>query len=299
MGKKTTLAKGKKAKTAARSSKGAPKAKAAPSRKRSAKDKPDEKTLRNKSAEKGIKAPVKTPLGASGDKTKAPKASAKAQKADKLVKSSSAETKTAGKTASRDKSTGQPTTPAKTSPGPSKPIPEPREIAGLPKLPAFGSIFERPSRKDAKKPKTSEDGGNGEPSDDSSSETLARTYLSDAELEEFRQLLLSKRQEIVRDVTNLEDEAIRQASGASTSSSMPIHMADLGTDTWEQELTLGLIENERNLLREIDEAIERIDNRTYGICLATNKRISKARLQAKPWAKYCIEYARRRELGLA
>ncbi|MGQ9650464.1 MAG: TraR/DksA C4-type zinc finger protein [Phycisphaerae bacterium] len=299
MGKKPTLAKGKKAKTAARSTKGGPKAKAAPSRKRSPRDKSDEKILRNKVAEKGAKSSAKTPLDAFGEKTKATKASAKTEKADKLAKATSTETRATGKTASRDKSTGQQISPAKTGPKPSVPIPEPREIAGLPKLPAFGSTVERPSRKDLNKPQTSEDGGNGEPSDDSPSETLAKTYLSDAELEEFRQLLLSKRQEIVRDVTNLEDEAIRQASGATVSSSMPIHMADLGTDTWEQELTLGLIENERNLLREIDEAIERIDNRTYGICLATNKRISKARLQAKPWAKYCIEYARRRELGLA
>ena len=79
---------------------------------------------------------------------------------------------------------------------------------------------------------------------------------------------------------------------------MPIHMADLGSDTWEQELTLGLIENERGLLREIDEALDRIEDKTYGICLATNRPISKSRLRAQPWAKYCIAYARKRELGL-
>jgi len=81
-------------------------------------------------------------------------------------------------------------------------------------------------------------------------------------------------------------------------SSMPTHMADIGSDNWEQEFTLGLIENERSLIREIDEALDRIRNRTYGICLGTNKIIHKARLRAKPWAKYCIEYARKRELGL-
>jgi RNA polymerase-binding transcription factor DksA len=59
-----------------------------------------------------------------------------------------------------------------------------------------------------------------------------------------------------------------------------------------------LIENERGLLREIDEALERIEDNTYGICLATNKPITKSRLRVKPWAKYCIAYARKRELGL-
>jgi len=126
-----------------------------------------------------------------------------------------------------------------------------------------------------------------------------KTRLSPADLEEFRQMLLAKRKQLIGDVNHLEDEAIRTGGhGGGGFSAMPIHMADLGSDTWEQELTLGLIENERGLLREIDEALERIENKTYGICLATNKVITKARLRAKPWAKYCIEYARKRELGL-
>lgn len=134
---------------------------------------------------------------------------------------------------------------------------------------------------------------------DLASEELRRTNLTDAELAEFRELLLEKRRELVGDVNNLSDEARRAGAPGGTVSSMPIHMADLGSDTWEQELTLGLIENERGLLREIDEALDRIEKKTYGICIATNKPIGKARLRLKPWAKYGIEYARKRELGLA
>lgn len=128
---------------------------------------------------------------------------------------------------------------------------------------------------------------------------VLKTPLSDRDLDVFRQMLLEKRQEILSDMAHLEDEAIRPGANAGGSSSMPIHMADLGSDTWEREFTLGLIENERGLLREIDEALCRIEDKTYGVCLATGKPITKARLKAKPWAKYCIEYARRRELGLA
>jgi len=129
---------------------------------------------------------------------------------------------------------------------------------------------------------------------------MEKTRLTPQELEEFRQMLLAKRGQLVGDVAHLEDEAIRSNQhGGSGSSAMPIHMADIGSDTWEQELTLGLIENERGLLREIDEALERIKDGTYGVCVATGKAITKARLRAKPWAKYCIEYARKRELGLA
>lgn len=125
-------------------------------------------------------------------------------------------------------------------------------------------------------------------------EPVRKTFLKPAELEEFRNLLLAKRRELIGDMTTMRKEALGGYNGGP-SSTMPIHMADLGSDTWEQELTLGLIENERTLLREINEALDRIENKTYGICVATNKPISKARLRAKPWAKHCIEYARELE----
>lgn len=113
-------------------------------------------------------------------------------------------------------------------------------------------------------------------------------------------LLLAKRRELAGDVRRLTDEALNTSvQGAAEHSSMPIHMADSGSDNWEQEFTLGLIANEEALVREIDDALGRIENRTYGVCLATRKRISKARLRAKPWAKYCIEYARARDEGRA
>lgn len=116
-------------------------------------------------------------------------------------------------------------------------------------------------------------------------------------MNEFRELLLAKRREIIGDMGSLSEGAlgINRQEAAGDLSLMPNHMADLGTDNWEQEFNLGLMENQRQVLREIDEALERIANGTYGICLGTGKPITKARLRAKPWAKYCIEYARLRE----
>lgn len=125
--------------------------------------------------------------------------------------------------------------------------------------------------------------------------------LTPEEIAEFRQMLLEKREEVLRDLRRLEDEALgrnRNAIGGRDQGK-PIHMADIGSENWEQEFTLGLVENERALLREIDEALERIEKNTYGICVATKKQISRARLRAKPWAKYCIEYARKLERGTA
>ena len=72
-------------------------------------------------------------------------------------------------------------------------------------------------------------------------------------------------------------------------------MADMGTDNYEQEFTLGLVEKDRNLLREINSALAKIQNGSYGICEGTGKPIAKARLEAQPWARFSIEYARQLE----
>lgn len=114
------------------------------------------------------------------------------------------------------------------------------------------------------------------------------------ELESFRDLLLAKRRELLGDVHSMEEEALRSAS-SSNLSNLPIHMADMGTDNYEQEFTLGLVEKDRQLLREINVALAKIRDGTYGICEGTGKPITKARLEAKPWAKYSIEYARKLE----
>ncbi|MGC8560446.1 MAG: TraR/DksA family transcriptional regulator [Phycisphaerae bacterium] len=118
--------------------------------------------------------------------------------------------------------------------------------------------------------------------------------LTASDLEYFRGLLLEKRRELLGDMGSMESHAFNSDGGHSSS---PIHMADVGSDNFEQEFTLGLLESERQTLREIHEAIERVDNGTFGICVATGKPIGRARLEAKPWAKYCIEYARQLERG--
>ncbi len=121
--------------------------------------------------------------------------------------------------------------------------------------------------------------------------------LSASDLAQFRRALLEKRAQLVGDVHTMSNEALnrnRQESSGNLSS-MPIHMADLGTDNYEQEFTLGLIESERALLREIDEALHRIQKGTYGVCQATGKAIGKARLSAQPWTKYCYDYVLEQE----
>lgn len=113
-------------------------------------------------------------------------------------------------------------------------------------------------------------------------------------LDEFRQILLAKRAELIGDLTTIEAGALRSDGG---NSGVPIHMADIGTDTFDQDFALGLAESERTRLKEIDEALQRIEDGTYGVCQMTGKPIPRARLLAKPWAKYTIEAARQVEGG--
>jgi DnaK suppressor protein len=114
---------------------------------------------------------------------------------------------------------------------------------------------------------------------------------STKELDFYRDLLLAKRRELVGDMGSMEAEALRSSSGSNLSN-LPIHMADMGTDNYEQEFTLGLVEKDRVVLREINQALAKIQDGTYGICEGTGKPISKARLEVQPWAKFSIEHAR-------
>ncbi len=133
-----------------------------------------------------------------------------------------------------------------------------------------------------------------------SSTRTKKSPLTTADIERFKLMLLEKRREILRNVNEIEDEALKKSrlDASGDLSSMPIHMADLGTDNYEQEFALGLMDSERKLLQETDDALQRIEQGTYGICEATGKPIAKARLEAKPWARYCVEYARMLEQGL-
>ncbi len=121
--------------------------------------------------------------------------------------------------------------------------------------------------------------------------------LNVSDLQQFREALLAKRAELTGDLLTMTDQALGSAEQAGDNSRMPLHMADAGSDNFEQEFTLGLIQGERRLLGEIDEAIQRIDDGTYGLCLATGKPIGKRRLRARPWAKYCYEYTLAQERG--
>jgi DnaK suppressor protein len=115
-------------------------------------------------------------------------------------------------------------------------------------------------------------------------------HFGERDLDLFRELLLAKRRELVGDMHSMEREALRENS--SDLSNLPVHMADQGTDAYEQEFTLTLVEKERTMLRDVNDALAKIQNGTYGVCEGTGLPISKARLEAVPWSRYSIEHQR-------
>ena len=121
----------------------------------------------------------------------------------------------------------------------------------------------------------------------------AKSPFGKKELEHFRTVLLRKRAELVGDVSTMETQALRGESGSL--SNMPSHLAEQGSEAYDQSLSLDLAAADRKLIREIDDALKRIAEGTFGICELTGKPIKMERLEELPWAKYSIEAARELE----
>jgi len=123
--------------------------------------------------------------------------------------------------------------------------------------------------------------------------------LNKKDLAQFRALLAEYQARVRGDVQHLSDGALDPGHESKS----PTHMAELGTETFEQDLTLGVMERDQDMLGEITSALKRIDVGTYGQCegcVAEGKPTSrtwipKLRLKAIPWARNCVECERKRE----
>ncbi|GJQ30180.1 MAG: hypothetical protein HBSAPP03_20640 [Phycisphaerae bacterium] len=122
---------------------------------------------------------------------------------------------------------------------------------------------------------------------------VGKSTLTPAQIEHFRGLLFRKRAELAGDVAMMEKEALRSETGSL--SNMPSHIAEQGSDASEQAVSLDLAAADRKLIKEIDDAIMRVERGTYGMCELTGKQIKIERLEEIPWARYSIEAARELE----
>ncbi len=113
----------------------------------------------------------------------------------------------------------------------------------------------------------------------------------------YKERLLELRARLRGDVTAMADVALHKTRSEASGdlSSMPIHMADIGTDNFEQEFTLGLMEHDGATLEQIELALERIEDGTYGQCVECDRVIPKTRLNAIPHTPFCVKCASKLE----
>lgn len=112
---------------------------------------------------------------------------------------------------------------------------------------------------------------------------------SDDELEYFREIILQKRNESEQELESLQSSLRESMENASDESAYSFHMADAGTDAQEREKTYMLYNRTRKFVRYLDDALKRIDNKTYGVCKVTGNKIAKGRLEAVPHTQLSIE----------
>ncbi len=119
---------------------------------------------------------------------------------------------------------------------------------------------------------------------------LTKTYLTDEELEHFKLLLLKRREEVLRDLDILRSSLSDENVEDSINSNYSMHMADHGTDTMDREQRFMFIARDEKYITYIDQALDRIRNKTYGICIKSGKPIPRKRLEAVPHTSVRIEF---------
>ena len=120
-----------------------------------------------------------------------------------------------------------------------------------------------------------------------------------ADMKVYKERLLALRARLRGDVSQMADAALKKSRSEANGdlSSMPIHMADIGTDNFEQEFTLSLMQSEESTLEQIEVSLERIEDGLYGQCEECGVKIPKTRLNAIPYTTFCVKCAEQQEQG--
>lgn len=122
--------------------------------------------------------------------------------------------------------------------------------------------------------------------------------MSSIDTARFQRALTEERERVVSALSHIHEENPGTlAEEAGEQSGFDNHPGDTATATFDRELGYTLEANEEHLLKEIDGALKRIEEGTYGTCRICGKPIGEERLEAVPWATLCIEDARKEERG--
>ncbi len=113
----------------------------------------------------------------------------------------------------------------------------------------------------------------------------------------FKELLAKKKIELVKGIKHIAEDALKtsQREASGDLSAYSLHMADMATDNYDREFALNLADNEQKILNRIETALEKIDAGTYGDCESCEKKITKIRLKAVPYAELCVPCQEKQE----
>ncbi|MCM8783070.1 MAG: TraR/DksA C4-type zinc finger protein [Candidatus Omnitrophica bacterium] len=117
------------------------------------------------------------------------------------------------------------------------------------------------------------------------------------EKEYFKRLLLKQKEEALEEIKHISDDTLKksQKDASGDISGYTYHMADVATDTYDREFSLGLATNEHKVIYELNEALKRLEEGTFGICEECKNPIPKIRLKAIPYARLCIKCQQAKE----
>lgn len=120
---------------------------------------------------------------------------------------------------------------------------------------------------------------------------------SKSDLKDFKKIVLKKKEELLNDLKHISDDTLRksQKEASGDISGYTYHMADVATDNYDREFSLGLASSERKSLYELDDALKRIEEGTFGICDDCQASITRVRLKAVPSARLCIKCQQKKE----
>jgi len=117
------------------------------------------------------------------------------------------------------------------------------------------------------------------------------------ELAVLKKFVLKRKEEVLDDIKHISDDTLKksQKEASGDISGYTYHMADVATDTYDREFSLGIASNERKMLYELDDALKKIEEGTFGICEDCKNLIAKNRLKAVPHARLCVKCQQKRE----
>lgn len=114
---------------------------------------------------------------------------------------------------------------------------------------------------------------------------------------DFKKMVIKRKEEILEGIQHISEDTLKksQKEASGDISGYTYHMADVATDTYDREFSLGLASNERKVLYELEDALKKIEDGSFGICEECKKLIAKSRLKAVPYARLCVKCQEKKE----